>query len=65
MMREPNHNPVTDSNGRPDFRNSADPCPRPVTRTTSQLDGFPTKMEPRKDLYRARDWKDGWTSHPL
>lgn len=61
-MRDPNHDPASDINSRPAFRDPADPAPRPVTRTTSQLDGFPAKLEPRKDLYRARDQKDGWKS---
>lgn len=65
MMRDPNRESDLRPGNPPEFRRPVDPSPRAVSRTTPRLDGFPSKLEPRKDRYIPADMKDGWTSHPM
>jgi hypothetical protein len=59
MMREPDRSSAKNAEMYLGFMSPNDPSPRVVNRTTSRIDGFPAKLEPRKDLYRANDRKPG------
>lgn len=65
MMRDSNRDNDGQPGTPPEFRRPVDPSPRAVSRTTPQLDGFPSKLEPRKNRYTPTDMKDGWTSRPM
>jgi hypothetical protein len=58
MMREPNSSSAVSAELHLCFRSPNDPAPRVVNRTTNQIDGFPPKLEPRKDLYQGNDRKN-------
>jgi hypothetical protein len=61
MTREPNLEPII-SGSNTEFKRPATPQPRAVNRTTSQLDGFSAKLEPRRDGNSLDERIDDWHS---
>jgi len=59
MMRQPDHSSAKNAEMHLGFRSPNDPSPRVVNRTISRIDGFPAKLEPRKDMYGANGKKLG------
>jgi hypothetical protein len=51
MTREPSREPEKSSGRHTEFRSPYNPTPRIVNRTNSLVDGFPAKLEPRRDKY--------------
>jgi hypothetical protein len=61
MTREPNLEPIISASDT-EFKRPASPELRVVNRTTDQLDGFPAKLEPRRDGNALDERIDDWHS---
>jgi len=55
MNPESNHEPENDVLIALEFRNPSVPESRAVNRTTNRIDGFPDKLEPRRDREKNTD----------
>ena len=64
MNPESNHKPEDDVLVALEFRNPSIPELRVVNRTTNRIDGFPDKLEPRRDCEKSNEvGLRGWQKH--